>query len=81
MLDTPVSGTLLNFIMSIKQHKWLHPGLRILVVFQETHLFDSTSFKVLPCCAGLQGMPPMQVSVVLASTIPKSPVCNCKICF
>ena len=81
MLDISVSGALLNFIMSMQWPKWLHPRRCISIVSQETHIFPPTSFEELPCCTHLLGMPPMQGSVVLTSTVLKSPVYNCKAIF
>lgn len=61
--------------------KWLHPRISLSIFSQETYIFPPTSFEELPCCAHLLGMYPIQVSVVLASTMLKSPIYNCKVHF
>lgn len=81
MLGITVLGALLNFIISMQWPKWLHPRICISIVSQETPIFSPTSFEELPCCAHLLGMPPIQVSVMLASAMLKSPVYNCKVHF
>lgn len=80
MLGIQVSGALLNFMMSMQWPKWLYHRICFSIVSQEIHIFLPTSFKELPC-AHLLGMPPMQISVMLASTMLKSPVYNCKVHF
>lgn len=61
--------------------KQLHPRTRISMVSQETHIFPPTSFEELLCCAHLVGMRPMEVNVMLASTVLKSLVYNHKVHF